>query len=195
MISIYTATITLIFVMDPLGNIPIFLSVLNKVEPSRRTPIILRESIFAFLILAVFLFFGEGILNNFGISEPALEISGGIILFLIALKMIFPEHNDKVDRQSGEPFIVPLAIPMVAGPSSIATVLLFTAQYPERLWQSFIALIFASSVVTIILLFSNALRKLFGQKGLVAMESLMGMILTTLAVQMFLSGVKNFFQS
>jgi MarC family membrane protein len=191
--NIYTATITIVLVMDPLGNIPVFLSVLNPVEPARRSRIILRESFFAFLFLLVFLFFGQYILQGLSISEPALGISGGIILFLIALKMIFPPTNQPTDRQLGEPYIVPLAVPMIAGPSALATVLLLATQYPQKLSECFIALVIASIVVTIILLFSSPLRKMLGDKGLIALERLMGMLLTTVAVQKFLTGLSIFF--
>lgn len=186
--SIYNAAITLILVMDPLGNIPVFTSILNKVEPARRWRIILRESLIAFLFLTLFLFFGKYILHGLGISEPALGIAGGIILFLIALKMIFPSDQEH-ERLIGEPFIVPLAIPLIAGPSTMATVLLFATQHPEKMHDWFIALMIASCIVTTTLLFSNPLRKLLGPKGLTALERLMGMILTTVAVQMFLTGI------
>ncbi len=193
--NIYTATITLILVMDPLGNIPVFLSVLNPVEASRRRKIILRETLIAFFILILFLFAGQHILNGLGITEPALGIAGGIILFLIALKMIFPSTHKNEERFMGEPFIVPLAIPLVAGPSAMATILLFSTQHPHKTWELLIALIIASSVVSLILLFSVNLKKLLGEKGLIAVERLMGMILTTVSVQMFLTGIQDYFKA
>jgi len=191
--NIYTATITLILIMDPLGNIPIFISVLNSVEASRRPKIILRESLIAFVILVLFLFAGNTIMSGLGLTEPALGIAGGIILFLIALRMIFPSDIKSNDRALGEPFIVPLAIPLVAGPSAIAMILLFTTQYPHHKFELLAAVIIASFVVTVILLFSNALRRILSEKGLIAIERLMGMILTTVAVQMFLTGVADYF--
>lgn len=192
--SIYTATIMLILVMDPLGNIPVFLSILNTVEPKRRVKIILRESFIAFVILSLFLFNGKAILRGLGVTEPALGIAGGIILFLIAIKMIFPGEDGSGlrERQIGEPFIVPLAIPLIAGPSALATVLLFTTN--NSVWQGFIALAIAALICTVILLFANQLRRILGQKGLVATERLMGMILTTVSVQMFLSGIEHYFR-
>ncbi|MGE3919650.1 MAG: MarC family protein [Gammaproteobacteria bacterium] len=192
--NLYTATITLILVMDPLGNIPVFISVLNSVEPNRRNAIILRESIIAFLILLTFMFTGQFILQNLGITEPALGIAGGIILFLIALRMIFPLPNQQNERQIGEPFIVPLAVPLIAGPSALATVLLFVTQYPEHIFTWILALIIAAAVATTVLLFCSPLRKLLGAKGLIAIERLMGMILTTVAVQMFLTGIGDYFK-
>lgn len=192
--NLYTATITLILVMDPLGNIPIFLSVLKGIAPNRRSKIIVREAIFAYLILLLFLFAGQHILTGLHITEPALGIAGGIILFLIALKMIFPPHEDKREKYTGEPFIVPMAIPLTAGPSSIATVLLLTTQYPSQLFSWFGAITIATTLCTLILLSAGPLQKLLGEKGLTALERLMGMILTTVSVQMFLDGINQYFQ-
>ncbi len=192
--NIYTATITLILVMDPLGNIPLFLSILNSVDIKRRKRIILRETSIAFFILIVFLFFGKYILKSMNISGPALSVSGGIILFLIAIKMIFPaEENPQRNHQMGEPFIVPLAIPLIAGPSALAFVMLLANQDPGHIWWWALALLISSIVSTIILVFADVLRKILGQRGLVAIERLMGMILTTMAVQMFLNGLEEFF--
>lgn len=123
--TLYTATITLLLIMDPLGNIPLFLSVLSHVTPSKRKRIILRETFIALVILIIFLFFGKYILEGMHISQPALEIAGGIILFLISIRMIFPDHSqDHKTRDITEPFIVPLAIPLIAGPSTMTMVIL-----------------------------------------------------------------------
>lgn len=194
--TLYSASITLILLMDPLGNIPFFISILNSVEEKRRGPIIVRESFFAFLVLAIFLFAGEKMLNSLNITQPALGMAGGIILFLISIKMIFPssEHEHR-ERVIGEPFVVPLAIPLLAGPSALATVLLFSAQDPDKIWLWFAAIAIASFVSAIILLFANRLKKVLGQKGLVALERLMGMVLTTIAVQMFLSGTELYIKT
>jgi multiple antibiotic resistance protein len=179
--------------MDPLGNVPLFLSVLNNVEPKRRQRIILRETFIAFIILALFLFFGQYILEGMHISEPALQIAGGIILFLIAIRMIFPEHSqDDKTQLSGEPLIVPLAIPLIAGPSTMTMVMLLANQAPYDMFRWFIALTTAWFITTVILVFADSLRKILGERGLTAIERLMGMILTTMAVQMFLSGFEQF---
>lgn len=194
--TIYSAALTLFLVLDPIGNIPAYLAILSPVDAKRRALIVLRESIFAFLILVLFLFAGKHILNGLNITEPALGISGGIILFLIALKMIFPhEEQSGRERSIGEPFIVPLAVPLVAGPSALTTVTLFGSQEPEHLFEYFIALLIAAASCTIILLFATQLRKFLGQKGLIAMERLMGMVLTTVAVQMFLNGLQTYFRT
>ena len=191
--TLYTATITLILIMDPLGNIPMFLSILHGVNPNRRKFIILRESCTALLILTIFLFFGKYILEGMQISEPALGIAGGIILFLIAIRMIFPHEEGEKRKPTGEPFIVPLAIPLIAGPSTMTMVMLLANQLPQHIGLWFLALVIAWLISTIILVFADYLRKILGDRGLTAIERLMGMILTTMAVQMFLTGIQDFF--
>lgn len=193
--TLYSATITLLLVMDPLGNIPLFLSVLNHVSPKKRQKIILRETFIAFVILVFFLFFGQYILQGMHISEPALEIAGGIILFLIAIRMIFPpENHENRAREKHEPFIVPLAVPLIAGPSTMTLVMLMASQEPSKTMLWFVALAIAWFITTVILVFADSLRKVLGERGLIAIERLMGMILTTMAVQMFLAGLAEFLQ-
>lgn len=192
--TIYSAAVTLILVMDPFGNIPVFLSVLKQVNPKRRKIIILREMVIAFTILVLFLFFGKYILAGLHISEPALGISGGVILFLIAIKMIFPSDIQQAEIPlKEEPVIVPLAVPMVAGPSSMAMVILLSTQYPEQMWQWLLALSIAWGAACCVLMLSDSIRKVLGNRALRAIERLMGMILTTMSVQMLLSGLKTFF--
>jgi len=191
--TIYSAAILLFLVMDPLGNIPVFLSVLQDVEERKRKWIILREAVIALVVLCLFLLFGRHILGLLQISQPSLGIAGGVILFIISLKMIFPPQEGifgtSPDR---EPLIVPLAIPLIAGPSAIATVLLFASKDPGRLLDWFIALISAWFISTVILFFSGFLRYVLRRRGLSAMERLMGMILTAVAVQMLLTGIHQF---
>jgi len=195
--NVYSATATLFFVMDPLGNIPIFLALLKSVNVQRRTQIILRENLIAFGILTLFLFCGKTILYSLNISEQALGIAGGIILFLIAIKMLFPSANRLLfdDSLAEEPFIVPMAIPLIAGPSAIATVTLFANQAPGQMSYWFTALALASLLSTITLLCAIPLQRFLGPKLIAALERLMGMILTTIAVQMFLIGVGTYFKS
>lgn len=193
-LSFYTAMITLILVMDPLGNIPVFLSILRTVDPARQTWIILRESLIAFVILTLFFFFGRYILHGLNLSETSLNIAGGIILFLISLRMIFPHPEPQTaDALRSEPFIVPLAIPLIAGPATLATVLLFSQQSENRMvW--FLALCVSAVVFTFVMLCSRYLMKILGERGLIALERLMGMILTALSVQMFLTGISAYFR-
>jgi len=192
--NIYTAAVTLVLIMDPFGNIPIFLSSLQSFNPGKRRRIILRESLIAFLVLTLFLFFGKFILQGLHISQPALNISGGIILFVIAIDMIFPgKGKPSAEEIDGDPVIVPLAIPLLAGPSSMAFVILASTQFPSAKKDIFIALVIACVITTTILVLSDYLRKILGNRVLRAIERLMGMILTTLAVQMLLTGIKDYF--
>ncbi|EKD69875.1 MAG: multiple antibiotic resistance (MarC)-related protein [uncultured bacterium] len=192
MMTLYSATITLILVMDPLGNIPLFLSILNHIPARKRRWIILRETFFAFIILTLFLFFGPYILAGMGISQPALGIAGGIILFLISLRMIFPHEDHEKTKLAHEPFIVPLAIPLIAGPSTMTVVMLLANQAPYDMPRWFLALTMAWFISAVILFCADFLRKILGERGLIAIERLMGMILTTMAVQMLLTGLEQF---
>ncbi len=196
--TIYSAAIMLFLVMDPFGNIPIFLSVLSHVDPDRRGKIIVRELLIALVFLIFFLFFGKYILSGMHITEPALGIAGGTILFLIAIKMIFPSSNSSFvndEDKDGDPMVVPLAVPMVAGPSSMAMVILLSTQYPDQQLSWLAALIISWSLGFIILILAEKLSKIAGKRTLKAIERLMGMILTTMAVQMLLTGIKTFMVS
>ena len=192
--SVYSAALTLILVMDPFGNIPVFLSLLSHFDARKRRRIIVREMLIAFAILVVFLFFGKYILAGLHISQPALSISGGVILFLVAIRMIFPGPTTRSETTAdSETVIVPLAVPLVAGPSAMAMVILFATQYPNRMLDWFAALSIAWATSSLVLFASDYLRKVFGSRALKAIERLMGMILTTLAVQMLLTGIRDFF--
>ena len=191
--SILSAISLLFFVMDPVGNVPLFLVVLKNVDQHRRKKIIIRESLIALGVLVFFLLVGRYFLDIVQISEPALSIAGGIVLFLIAVRMIFaaPEGTT-VQEPVGEPLVVPLAMPLVAGPSAIATVLLLQSREPSRVLDWLLALVCAWFLSTLILLFASNLKQFLGDKVLVALERLMGMLLTTIAVQMFLTGISQF---
>lgn len=192
--TFYKATLTLILVMDPLGNIPIVISLLKGLSMQRFVRIICRETVIATVVLILFLFIGAPLLEGFSISPPALQIGGGIILFLIAIKMIFPDRESRgVDEVEGEPFIVPLAIPLIAGPSALATVMLFATHEQETIYTPLFAILMAALVSLVTLLSARGIIRLFGPRGVIAMERLMGMILTTVSVQMFLDGAKLFF--
>jgi len=190
--TFYTAAITLILVMDPLGNIPVFLSILNRYDEATQKRIIIRETAIAFLILVAFLFFGQYIMHGLHLTTAALSIAGGIILFLIALRMIFPPKKGNDNEIAEEPFIVPLAVPLTAGPSAMAIVMLFVTRQPHLMLSWFVAILIASVVFLIIVLGGRVLMKFLGKRGLIALERLMGMVLTTLAVQMFLSGLSQY---
>ncbi len=178
--------------MDPLGNIPLFLTTLKNVAPDRRTKVILRELLIALFVMVLFLFSGQAFLSALHISEPALTATGGVILFLIALKMIFPTDNHGVHKNEEEPFIVPLAIPYIAGPSALATLLLIMNGEPNRWADWLIALFAAWGVTGAILLMAGPLAKVLRNRGLIAIERLMGMILIAIAIQMLLDGIAEF---
>jgi multiple antibiotic resistance protein len=188
--SMFSAAFLLFLVMDPAGNIPLFLTTLREVERRRRTQIVVRELCIALLVLIFFLFCGRGLMALMKISEPALSIAGGIILFLISVRMIFSISEGMFGSSpEGEPFIVPLAVPLIAGPSAMTMVLLLSTREPSRWPEWLMALIMAWSASAAILLASNWLSHLLGQRVLMALERLMGMLLTVIAVEMFLSGL------
>ncbi|MEP4889409.1 MAG: YhgN family NAAT transporter [Aliiglaciecola sp.] len=192
--DIWSAAVMLFLIMDPLGNLPIFMSILKSIEPKRRRKVLARELILSLLIMFIFLFSGQAVLDFLNVKQQAVSIAGGIILFLIAIRMIFPNkgsHDDDVSDQ--EPFIVPLAIPMIAGPSLLAALILLANQDPLRMFDWSLALFSAWAVSASILLFSGVFFKILGERGLIAIERLMGMILIMLSIQMFLDGVGNYF--
>lgn len=195
--KLLSAILTLFFIMDPIGNVPVFVAFLKDVREGRRTWVVARESLFALLVLLAFLFFGPSLMQLLGISQASLFISGGVLLFLVAVGMIFPSPvhlvalPDRPDDGDGEPFFVPLAVPLIAGPSTMATIMIFSSQQ-ENLWVWLAALVTAWILTTAILLLSPWLCRRLGPRGLRASERLMGMVLTVLAVQMFLNGVGRF---
>jgi multiple antibiotic resistance protein len=193
--DIAAAAATLFFVMDPLGNIAIFNGVLSRFPPRRRAQITARELVIALVIMLVLLFAGTAILNFLGLSQPSLNIAGGVLLFIIALRMIFPGAAGEVATEKDEPFIVPLAMPMIAGPSTIAILLLLSSTEPARIWEWCTALVIAWAASTVILTASPFLLRVLGDRGLRALERLMGMLLVLLATQLLLNGVREFVQS
>lgn len=191
--SFASAVIILLLVVDPVGNIPLFVSLLRNVEPARRVRVIVRECAIAFAVLLVFVFFGRSILGVLGLSDPSLTIAGGVILFLIALRMIFRRPEGVFgDTIEGEPFIVPLAIPSIAGPTAIATVMLLVSRAPQRVLEWTAAVTVAMLVTLALLIFAERVAKIVGERGLLAFERLMGLILTAIAVEMLLRGIETF---
>ena len=182
-------------VMDPLGNLPVFITTLENLPPKRYGAVVLRESLIALGVLLLFFFCGGKILEFFHISKASLELSGGIILFLIAIKLIFSTPAEQMQRQNNpahEPVIVPLAIPLFAGPGSMSTAILLGGK-SGSLFAEALALICAWSICTLILLSGRYAGKFLGTKVLAAMESLMGLLLTTMALEMIISGIKQAF--
>jgi multiple antibiotic resistance protein len=187
-----SAAVLLFLVMDPLGNIPLFLSALKQVPAERQRRVILREMLIALAVLLLFLFLGGQMLRLLGLSEPALSVAGGIILMIIALRMVFPSRDHSLHEDvPAEPFIVPLAIPYIAGPSALATVLLLMSREPARWVEWTGALLLAWGLCLPVMLASTRLRDVLGVRGLTAIERLMGLILVTIAVEMLMGGVSE----
>jgi multiple antibiotic resistance protein len=183
---------TLFFVMDPLGNIPIFNGVLRQFESRRRALIVARELSFALIIMLAFLFVGTPILEFLSLSQSSVNIAGGVLLFLIAIRMIFPARRREAEHLEEDPFIVPLAMPLVAGPSTLALLLLLSSSQPERIWEWCAALVIAWAGSTTLLTASPFMLRALGSRGLRALGRLMGMLLVLLATQMLLDGIENF---
>jgi multiple antibiotic resistance protein len=194
--SVFSAAMLLFLVLDPFGNIPLFMTALRKVDAARQRRVILRELLIALGVLAAFLFTGQYLLRALQISGPALTAAGGTVLLLIAVRMVFPQTGGLGEETSGaEPFIVPLAIPYVAGPSAMATVLLIMNREPDR-WPVWLAALALAWLVSgVILWTSGALVRRLGEKFLVAMERLMGMLLVAVAIQMLMNGITQFTRS
>jgi len=190
--EILSSAVVLFFVMDPLGNIPIFLSLLKDIEPKRRWKIISRELLIALVILLIFLFFGQQLLNLLQLESESVSIAGGIILFIIGIRMVFPSRRGVMgDQLEGEPFIVPLAIPLIAGPSTLATLMLFVHSDPTNMLNWLSVLLIAWAITAVILLSAPIFYKILRKRGLAAVERLIGMILIMISVQMLVTGIKS----
>lgn len=189
--SVLSAAVLLFFLMDPLGNIPVLLSVLKGIDPKRQRIIILREVCIALVILIIFLFMGKPLLNFLHLQQEAVTISGGIILLIIGLRMIFPKAEGIMGHQpDGEPFLVPIAIPLIAGPSVLAMLILMTQSNPGNMINWFMAVVLAWISTAVILLTAPYLLRVLKLKGLTALERLMGMLLVMMAVQMLINGIR-----
>jgi multiple antibiotic resistance protein len=194
--DLVAAFLTIFFIMDPIGNVPVFLSVLKDVPEQRRQRVIIRELLLALFILFLFLVGGAGFFKLLQLKQESLSIAGGIILFIIGIRMIFPMGNPAGDDlPDGEPFLVPLATPCVAGPSTLAVIMLFVNKNPDQTWQFGLALLGAWLASSLILLSAPILFRVLGQRGLIATERLMGMLLVIISVQMFFDGIDRFLDS
>lgn len=182
--------------LDPIGLIPVLVTMLDRVPPARRRRVVLRENLIALLALLLFLFFGPVVMGWFGISQGAIYIAGGIVLLLVALDMIFPRRGvfsgGGEEDVNAEPLIVPLAVPLIAGPSAMATITLLATQAPEYLGTRLAALFLAWAAGLVIQLLAGRLQQILGRRVLTAAERLMGMILVIVAVQMAMTGIEAF---
>ena len=192
--SLLSAAFLLFLIFDPFGNTPVVAGLLREVAPARRWKVVLRECTIAFGVLLVFLVFGRNLLGFLQLSEVSLGISGGVVLVLVALRMIFPPPGGSVfgGPKGAEPFIVPLAIPAIAGPSAMAMVMLLVSREPDRLFEWMIALTLAMAASTLILLAGNRLVDVLGERVLTALERLMGLILSAIAVELLMRGLQGF---
>jgi small neutral amino acid transporter SnatA (MarC family) len=184
-----SALVLLVLILDPLGNIATFASALKSRPAGTRWPVILREHGIAYVVLLGFMFGGEGFLTVIGLSSASVQLAGGVILFLISLRMIFPQPAAP-EIEIPEPFIVPLAVPMIAGPSAMATVMLLVSQQPGRILEWVGALTVAIGVSTVILLSAARLQHLLGERFVIAMERLMGLMLVAVAIEMMVRGAR-----
>lgn len=193
MTDIVSAAILLFLIMDPLGNIPIFLALLKGLPAPRRRIVLARELTIALGVLLLFLYSGQALLKLLHLRQESVSIAGGIVLFLIGIRMIFPTRDSMFgDMPEGEPFIVPMAIPCVAGPSTIAALMLLANDGTGRNLEWTIALVAAWLATAVILFAATSLYKWLGQRTLIALERLMGMLLVAISVQMFLDGIRNY---
>ncbi|RXR08533.1 YhgN family NAAT transporter [Pseudoxanthomonas composti] len=191
--TIVSAALLLFLILDPLGNIPIFLSVLRPLPPRRQRIVLVRELLIALAVLMIFLWAGKHFLEAMHLRQESVQIAGGIVLFLIGIRMIFPRPEGLMGEiPGGEPFIVPLAIPLVAGPSGMAAVMLMGSNEPERLGEWSLALMIAWGLTAAILFSATVLYKFLGMRALTAIERLMGMLLIAISVQMFLDGIGTY---
>lgn len=192
--DIFSIAILLFLITDPFGNIAVFLAVLRNVAPERRFKVVVRELLLALVLLLLFLTFGEWLLKGLGLSREAMAIAGGIILFIIALRLIFPTPQGLLgDVPDGEPLLVPLATPAVAGPSALAVLMTLRNTHGGPLWELYLALILAWAATAFILLQASFLQRFLGTRGLTAVERLMGMLLIMLSVDMLLDNLQSVF--
>ena len=194
--SFLSAFILLLLVLDPLGSLPVFIPIMREVAPERRRRVAVREALIAFAVLFAFMLFGDVFLRVMRLSERSLEVAGGVILLMVAIRMIFSHEGGVYGTPEGkEPFIFPLAVPLMAGPSAMATVLLLASRQPDRVLAWAGALTCAMAVSGAVLLLCERIRRLLGDSVVSALEKLMGLVLTAIAVEMILAGLKQYFMA
>ncbi len=192
--TLWSDAMTLFLVMDPIGNVGVFAAVLHGLPAARRRRVVLRENVIALLLLVFFLLLGPGLMSLLRVEQPALSVAGGLVLLLVALEMIFPGRSNwlKSTDHSGEPLIVPLAVPLIAGPSAMALLMLMATQQPERQVERLGALGMAWAAGLAVFLIGDRAVAVVGVRGLAALERLMGMILIVVAVQMGMTGISHY---
>ncbi|MGK5594945.1 MAG: MarC family protein [Parachlamydiaceae bacterium] len=193
--TLFSIAFMLFLIMDPVGNVSSYLNLVNELPRKRQRWIVIREMLIALAFMLLFNAIGEYIFNILQISHTVVRLSSGLILFLVAIKILFPSvDSPRANLPKGEPFVIPLAIPLIAGPSLLATIMLYAHEIPGvslMVGAIFLAWLAAS----VVLLASPYLKKALGNNGLMACERLMGMILILLAIQRFAEGVQLFVKS
>jgi len=190
--TLFNLTVILFLIMDPIGNISSFLNLLKDFPKEARRKIIIREMLIALAAMLAFNILGEYIFSVLQISETALKLASGAVLFLVAIKILFPSIDSlRANLPAGEPFITPLAIPLIAGPSLLATIMLFAHLEPSQPVM-LSAIFMAWLLAVIVLLAGKTLQRIIGTNGLMACERLMGMVLVMLAIQRFAEGLQQF---
>lgn len=191
----FTLALILFLIMDPVGNVSSFLQLTKEIPRKKQQMIVIREMLIALAFMLLFNFFGEYIFNLLQISEKTLKLASGVILFLCAIKILFPTlDSPRSNLPQGEPYIVPIAVPLIAGPALLATIMLF-AHTETSATTMIIAILAAWAASSLILFNANFFQKILGTNGLTAVERLMGMVLVMLAIQRFLEGVQLFVKS
>jgi multiple antibiotic resistance protein len=193
-IGFAAATFLLFLVLDPLGNIPLFLSQLRGVPEHRRRRLVMRELLVAYGVLLFFFFAGAGFMRLLALDIDAVHIAGAVVLFLIAIRMVFPTGEGPFGTtgpHGAEPFIVPLAVPAVAGPGALGIVLLLREANPDAGLALFAAVTAAWLVSALILSTAAWLQRILRDEGILAMERLMGLVLVIISVQMFLDALRS----
>lgn len=195
--SFFTICAAIFFVLNATGQVPLFLALLAPFDHDRQVRIIIRELVAALVILLVFTFFGDWVLQVLGISRPIIGMAGGILLFIISLGMIFPKAAGTTEALKQEPMIIPLAIPVITGPGAITTVMLYAHETGNSLLVAG-AVLCAWIPSLLVILAGSFIKKILGEKGMIAIERLGGMIVCLIGIQMFASGtlllVREYFQ-
>jgi multiple antibiotic resistance protein len=192
--AVIEIALPLFLIMDPVGNAVICVAILREFSPARQRRIILRELVFALIIALLFTFLGEFLLSLLDIRPSALRIAGGVILLIISLKMVYPIKEDHPDEVDGDPFIVPIAVPFIAGPSLLAAIMLYAHREGGGPTVP-LAVVLAWLATAVIMFFAPNLKRTLGPRGLRAAERLMGLILIFLSIQMMEDGVRLFLET
>ena len=192
MSAFFSVTLTLFFVIDALGQIPTYLDLLKPFDAKKQKKIAIRELLIALVIMLVFHYFGQGLLTLLHVSKTTVQVAGGIILFLISIRLIFSDE-ERTKWKEQEPFIVPIATPIIAGPSVLAAIMIFAQNNPS----DFVicgAVILAWFLSATLFLFAKPIHKIVKDQGLNAAQRLMGLIVALIAVQLFLEGIIGLLQ-